>query len=109
MVYSCKRESHGVYRQIGDFPHPFIPWDEPAFTIAISFSSIFNFATKGAQGGRKDEFVAGVPPDPERDPLTRKGELMISYRQANLYEEATAGRRTPDLKISAPSMCPLCG
>ena len=25
MVYSCKRESHGVYRQIGDSTDPFIP------------------------------------------------------------------------------------
>ena len=85
-------------------------WDEPAFTIAISFSPIFNFAThcqrqtktslrppcalfvanqlcfatKGAQRGTK-VFRVGAPPqtpDPECDPLTHKSVLMVSYRHA---------------------------
>ena len=40
-----QKKSHGVYQQIGDSTDPFIPWDEPAFTLAISFSPIFNLAT----------------------------------------------------------------
>ena len=46
----------------------------PAFSFAISFSSVFFLAAEEAQGGRKGEFVAGAhAPDPERD-LTHTNE-----------------------------------
>ena len=127
MVYSCKRDSHGVYRQIGDFPHPFIAWDEPAFTIAkfrlVPFSTSPHtaegrpkslcvllvpslrrkhnaLATKRAQRGTKF-FRVGAPPqtpDPERDPLTRKGELMVSYRHARQPRQIQGNGRQADCR-----------
>ena len=85
LPYSISRFSRSP-RQY-PFPLIFIPWDEPAFTIAISFSPIFNLAThcrrqpktslrppcalsvanqlclatKGAQRGTK-VFRVGAPP-----------------------------------------------
>ena len=68
---------------------------------ALSVANQLCLATKGAQRGTK-VFRVGAPPqtpDPERDPLTHKSVLMVSYRHAKstrqiLRHERRANRRS---------------